>query len=228
MRRNRAGFSLIEMLAALGLFLVGAVSVLALYAVAAGVHKRSQDRSNATLIATSALSQIRAESVSSLKVGGVAAASIAPGDTLILLQLPYGSLDDFPDPTGGEPQYALILDESGPTSGSQYEWISYTGKATSPSPALVGCVRGLADSGTNDDHPAGSLVVPANAHPPGHTGGGRPLEYLYATVLIPPPATPTGFFEADSKVVQIVVGWSEGGRHGVGTFRTAIVNSSSN
>lgn len=225
MRRNQ-GFTLIEILAGIGLFLVGAVSAMALYTVAAELHKRSHDRSQAVLMASSLLGWTRAQSVSSLRVGGAASGTINPTDGDIPLEFTFGSFSDFPTPVGGEPEYALILDETGTARAERYEWISYTGKDPGPPPTLTGCVRGLADSST-EAHPDGSLVVPAHAYPPGYRGGGRAIPFLYATVLLPPPDNPAGTFENDAKLAQIVVGWTESGVHRVQIFRTATVNASS-
>lgn len=62
MRRvGQRGFSLLEIIVALGIFMVGAASVFALFAAGAGAHKRAVDRANAARAADSIFAELEAK-----------------------------------------------------------------------------------------------------------------------------------------------------------------------
>jgi prepilin-type N-terminal cleavage/methylation domain-containing protein len=60
-RAGRAGFSLLEVLVALGIVTVGITAVLALFAAGVEVHKQAVDQSNAALAAQSLASEVEAK-----------------------------------------------------------------------------------------------------------------------------------------------------------------------
>ena len=60
-RENASGFSLLEVLVALGIVTVGVTAVLALFASGVDVHKQAVDQSNAALAAQSLASELEAK-----------------------------------------------------------------------------------------------------------------------------------------------------------------------
>jgi len=62
MRRGAPhGFSLLEIIVALGIFMIGAASVFALFAAGAGAHRRAVDRANAARAADSIFAELEAK-----------------------------------------------------------------------------------------------------------------------------------------------------------------------
>jgi len=60
-RQRSAGFSLLEIIVALGIFMVGGVSVMSLFAVGAAHHRRAIDNSNAARAARSIFAELEAK-----------------------------------------------------------------------------------------------------------------------------------------------------------------------
>ncbi|MBI1852650.1 MAG: prepilin-type N-terminal cleavage/methylation domain-containing protein [Planctomycetes bacterium] len=61
MKRGDRGFTLIEMVVALGVLLVGMVSVLALFTTAISLHKEAIDQTESSLIAEQVMTRIRGQ-----------------------------------------------------------------------------------------------------------------------------------------------------------------------
>jgi len=59
-RERECGFSLIEVLVALMIFTLGATSIIALFAAASASHKRSIDRTRASMLAEEIIAQVQA------------------------------------------------------------------------------------------------------------------------------------------------------------------------
>lgn len=61
MRRGGRGFTLMEILIALGIFVIAASSIMSLFVVAASTHKRAVDNTRAAMLAESLLSELEAD-----------------------------------------------------------------------------------------------------------------------------------------------------------------------
>jgi len=60
-RHSQAGFTLMEILIALGIFVIAASSIMSLFMVAASTHKRAIDNTRAGMLAESLLSELQAD-----------------------------------------------------------------------------------------------------------------------------------------------------------------------
>jgi len=155
--KRRAGFTLIEILAGVAIFLICVVSIMSLFGVAMDAHKGQVDRSTAAIVAQRAFSHFRA---------------FPPSDVLPFTWLPYpepwllelavpiredattinlaalpdldGSLALAPDsgvfwqPAYGRPARALIEDPEDPDWN---EWITFEAFENSPA-SLLSVSRG--------------------------------------------------------------------------------------
>lgn len=113
-RRRDLGFSLLEIIVALGIFMVGAASVFTLFAAGAGAHKRAIDRANAARAADSIFAELeskwtlagdlqrgaaRREPVPAAPAGKAAKAGKAGKRP--------GAPDDYPVPAEGKAPWAV-------------------------------------------------------------------------------------------------------------------------
>ena len=152
--RRRAGFTLIEIMAGVAIFLICVVSIMSLFGVAIDAHKGQVDRSTAAIVAQSAFSHFRAFPPSDVHPSPTPepwvldlAGNIREDDTTIdVARLP--DLDQslalasdsgvFWQPAYGRPARALIEDPGGPELN---EWITFEAFETSSS-SLLSVSRG--------------------------------------------------------------------------------------
>ncbi len=163
--RPEAAFTLIEIMAGTGIFLICVVSILSLFGVAIDAHKGQVDRSAAAIVAQRAFSHFRAFPPSDVRAVTdpdgpwllEPAGSIRKSDTdIVLAALPplaqtLALATDsgvFWQPASGKPSYALIED---PRGAEMNEWIAFDDFRVSP-PSLRSVSRGLFKTAPRD-HP---------------------------------------------------------------------------
>jgi len=167
-RRGRpdSAFTLIEIMAGVGIFLICVVSIMSLFGVAIDAHKGQVDRAAAAIVAQRGLSHFRGFPPSDIRPFPLTpdlepwvfelAADAQEGSTEITLSLPPEKVETlaralavatdsgmFWQPAPGRPAYALIEDPGGPELN---EWISFNDFADSEATStrlLLGVTRGL-------------------------------------------------------------------------------------
>lgn len=92
-RRSNAGFTLMEILLAIGILAVGITSVLFLFTMGVRSHQRARDRTRAALLGETVLNQIRAD----LAEGLPDHYDLDPGDATRILPITNATHADFPD-----------------------------------------------------------------------------------------------------------------------------------
>jgi len=168
-RRASKGFTLIEILAGVAIFLIASVSIMSLFGVAIGTHKTQVDRETAALVAQRAFAHVRAFPPSKTMPNVLPAwyATLDPGlaelkytamsipldpdlarsPLLDLFQNPADHLAVDPDrgmfwiPSPGRPAFALIQQYNRGDNELKEEWISFEVFQENP-PALLQCTRG--------------------------------------------------------------------------------------
>lgn len=141
--RSRAGLTLIEVMIALGVFLVGAVSVAALFVTATGLHTEAIRRRTASFIAQQLLADLQTQPMRQIFARTQLDGAITDSDAFIDVDGTAPGIDDQ-DPTFN--LWPLPADQdvnrnSGPLLINR-EWIWYENRTISP-PEFRDCDRGM-------------------------------------------------------------------------------------
>jgi len=242
--RPEAAFTLIEIMAGTGIFLICVVSILSLFGVAIDAHKGQVDRSAAAIVAQRGLSHFRAFPPSDIRPFPQPAAPtptptpepwvlelagpIRKGDTdIVLAALPplaqtLALATDsgvFWQPASGKPSYALIED---PRGAEMNEWIAFDDFRASP-PSLRSVSRGLFKTDPRD-HPGPPAPQVATIRISFYFPDYPTYPFLLRTrrysIDTPPLHDPAGDVIFD--ILDLTVFWNEVGRAQQETFSFAL------
>jgi type II secretory pathway pseudopilin PulG len=239
--RRRAGFTLIEIMAGVAIFLISVVSIMSLFGVAIDAHKGQVDRSTAAIVAQRAFSHFRAFPPSDIHPSPTPepwvlelAARAEKDSTEILLSLPPEKVQTlartlaiatdsgvFWQPAYGRPARALIEDNDGKNTK---EWISFDNFSDSPSTStrlLLGVTRGLFKSDpirhVASPRPA---TVRLSFYFPDYPRYSFLLRTRRYSIDTPPLHDPAGDVRFD--FLDVTVFWNEVGRAQQETFSFAL------
>ena len=95
MNRRAGGFTLIEIMVALGIMAIGVTSALSLFAGATALHKRALDKMNSAFMADTVLSEVGDRLMTSTAADlGNSSAGVVPGFPGYEYKVTYTPLDD--------------------------------------------------------------------------------------------------------------------------------------
>ncbi len=167
---RRGGFTLIEVLIALGIFLIGSVSIVGLFVTAAALHSDAVNRRTASFIARSKIAEVKATPFRRVfartEISADNGATIEVDAVTADPVYPSAAFDRYPVPEDqsiDRSQGAILLEGENASDPPVWdEWAYYTGLTVNPTAPDTFDTSGERDkwgTSSDDPHPAGSRVL---------------------------------------------------------------------